>query len=286
MSDLGRVCVVGAGQIGTSIGMALRASPAAPETVEVWDVDPARARDCAARGGADRALHAPEEVLGADFVVLAIPVSEVAHWVSTFGNSVGPQTLVIDTGSAKEVVVASMRAHSAAGKHCMGGHPICGNEGRGPQAADPRMLAGSAFVLTPVGDDSWALDRAVTLVRAVGARPLVLDATQHDEILAISSHLPHLLAAALLHLVPEDGPGESLWRDLLGPGFRGSTRLAASDPKMVASFLSANAGPLRRTLAEVQRELALLGDSLASEEAVRVRLESASRRRSRLVGDC
>ena len=287
MNGLGVVCVVGAGQIGTSIGMALRGSAAAvADEVLLWDVDPARRARCLVLGGADRGLVDAEEVLAADVIVLAIPVSEVVRWVETWGGQVSPDTLVVDTGSAKQAVVAAMRSHLRAGTHGIGGHPVCGNEGRGPDAGDPEMLKGAVFVLTPLADDATALERARALVDALGSQPVVLDAARHDEILAVSSHLPHLVAAALVELVPDAGPETELWRRLLGPGFSGATRLAASDPDMVASFLAANAGPLRQAVGELQRALREWEAEVASPRSLAARLERASSRRAALLGDC
>jgi prephenate dehydrogenase len=279
--------VVGAGQIGTSIGMALRQSPAeARDEVLLWDRDPGQLARSLERKAANRALRAPEEVLAADTLILAIPVGEVVGWLAAWGGRVRPGTLLLDTGSAKQVVVAAMRSHLRNGVLGVGGHPLCGNEGRGPAAGDPAMLRGAPFVLTPAVDDQLALSRATALVAALGAHPLVLEAGRHDEILAVSSHLPHLLAAALLELVPQAGPDRDLWRQLLGPGFRSATRLAASDPEMVASFLAANAGPVRQAVAELQRSLGELDAELGFPTALAARLASVAHSRADLVGSC
>lgn len=279
--------MVGAGQIGTSIGMALKGSATAvADELLLWDVDQGRRARGLVRGGADRSLLDPEEVLAADVIVLAIPVSEVVGWLRTWGGQVSPDTLVVDTGSAKQAVVAAMRSHLGPGVHGIGGHPLCGNEGRGPEAGDPAMLKGAVFVLTPLADDPPTLERALALVGALGSQPVVLDAGRHDEILAVSSHLPHLVAAALVELVPEGGAERELWRRLLGPGFRSATRLAASDPEMVASFLAANSGPLRHALGEFEHGLREFEAEVTSPSSLASRLERAANRRADLVGDC
>ncbi len=284
MTGLGSVGVVGAGQIGTSLGMALkRSAPPGLGEVLAFDIDLERSAQATRMGGADRALGAPEQILGVDTIVLAIPVSAIVGWLRTWGGAVRPGSLVVDTGSAKLVVVEAMRAHLDRGVRAVGGHPLCGTERNGPQAAAPEMLDGAPFALTPVREDAAALELGLALVRAVGSVPVVVAAEKHDEILAATSHLPHLVATALLDLVPEDQAERALWRVLVGPGFRGATRLAGSDPAMVAGFLSANAGPTRSALQGLLARLDDLDSALTSESALAVHLARACHGRADLL---
>ncbi|MHB1500335.1 MAG: prephenate dehydrogenase [Candidatus Dormibacteria bacterium] len=286
MTGLGSVGVVGAGQIGTSLGMALkRSAPPGLGEVLAFDIALERSVRATQMGGADRALGAPEQILGVDTILLAIPVSAIVGWLRTWGGKVRPGSFVLDTGSAKLVVVEAMRAHLDRRVRAVGGHPLCGTERNGPEAAAPEMLVGAPFALTPVRDDPTALELGLALVRAVGSVPVVVAAEQHDEILAATSHLPHLVATALLDLIPESQAERELWRMLIGPGFRGATRLASSDPEMVAGFLTANAGPTKSALERLRAGLEDLGSALTSESDLAVHLARACHGRADLLDE-
>lgn len=268
---------MGAGQIGTMLGSALRASGAATE-VAVWDRDRDHLRECLSLGGGDRALAGEADALALDAVVLALPVAAVVRWVEALGPRLSPGQLVIDTGSAKVAVADAMGKWVPATALAAGGHPICGNEGSGPRAADPGCLRGAAFVVTPVREDSRALERATDLVVAVGATPVIISAAEHDRVLARTSHLPHLVAYALSQVCADAGGVYGL----SGGGLVSATRLAASDPEMVASFLLANRDQLTPAVGSLVAELEALVE--ADQPSLVRRLEAARRARSELVG--
>lgn len=251
---LGAVTIVGAGQVGTALGLALRSrQPAQVGEVALFDRDPAVARASLRRGAGDRVLRRLEETLEADTLILAVPVPAVVELVRRLGPELPGGTFVVDTGSTKGPVVRAMRRWVPEGVHALGGHPMAGTEVAGPAGARADRLAGAAFALVPVRDDAEALRRGGALARAVGARPVVLDARTHDRTVARTSHLPHLVAAALAVVAEaaSRGPGWSL----RSSGLDGAVRLAASDPVMVAGFLAANAPEVRRALAEFRRAL-------------------------------
>jgi prephenate dehydrogenase len=120
------------------------------------------------------------------------------------------------------------------------------------------------FVLTPFRPDRVAVERARSLVELLGAVPLVMDAATHDRLVARTSHLPHLVANALASMAARPGQDLVLTRALAGPGYRSSTRLAASDCRMVADFVSANRDQVDAALQEFRRELDRLAAALAS----------------------
>lgn len=266
MSRAETVAIVGSGQVGTMVGSALVAagSSAGIAAVELFDVDPGVAKASLALGGGHLVLADPESVLRADVVILAIPLGEIGTWLERFGSRLRPDQLLIDTGSAKAAVVSAMRVHVSAAVRAIGGHPMAGNEASGPGAAVPGALRGATFVLTPVRPDQSAVTRASALVTACGAEPLVLDAEMHDRQVARTSHLPHLLASALATVAAGGGRDPSLTRALAGTGYRGATRLAASDSRMVAAFLDANREQVGAALQEFRGELDRLALALAS----------------------
>ncbi|MGA8206412.1 MAG: prephenate dehydrogenase, partial [Candidatus Dormiibacterota bacterium] len=224
-----------------------------------------------------------ESVLSGDVVILAMPVGEIIAWLARFGPGLRRDQLLLDTGSAKTLVVAAMREHVSPTVRAIGGHPMAGSEGSGPAAADRRALSGATFVLSPVHRDRMALRRASELVRACAAVPLVLDAETHDRLVARTSHLPHLVASALAKVAIPSGVELSQARALAGSGYRSSTRLAASDPAMVAGFLDANRGEVRAALDDLRRELDLLTHALENRPATLEAALAAARDRRQLV---
>jgi prephenate dehydrogenase len=268
----GRVAIVGAGQVGTMLGMAITAAGfgAGIDEVLLFDANPHVAEESLERGAGHRVSVSMDDVLSADTIILAVPVDEIVRWLQERGADIGEGSMVIDTGSAKRGVVEAMRQTVPGNAHAMGGHPVAGTERPGPAGADPGRLAGATFALCPVREDHVAASRGRALAEAAGAKPFLLDAAEHDRVIARTSHLPHLAACALATvagaLAIGDGDAPRL---LASTGFAGATRLAAGDPAMIASFLRANAPEVRAALDDLARELTLLGRALeASDPAV------------------
>ncbi len=261
---LGRVAIIGAGQVGTMLGLALRG---VAEEVVLADRRRGAVTESLARGAGDRVVTI-EEAVEAETVILAVPVPEIVRLVETLGRSLRPGSLLIDTGSAKRVVVDAMREHVPAQVRAIGGHPMAGTERSGSEAARAELIRGAAFALTPVRDDPAAIARGLALIEAVGARPVILEAELHDRVVAATSHAPHLVAAAVA-LASRTLPLETV-RDLTASGFGGTTRLAASDPGMVAGFLVANADAVREALGSVREVLDRAEAALGDADALRV----------------
>jgi prephenate dehydrogenase len=261
----GRVAIVGAGQVGTMLGIALKWAGARAGVDDVFLLDPNPIALAASleRGAGHRAATDMADVLSADTIVLAIPVGEIVRWLDQFGPAVAPQTLVLDTGSAKREVVEAMRRTVPAQAHAVGGHPVAGTERPGPVGADASRLRGATFVLCPVRDDGPALDRGRALAAAVGAIGVEMDAEAHDRVIARTSHLPHLAACALSIVTGERVPDEGqAIRLLASTGFAGATRLVAGDPPMIAAFLHANREQVGRALSDLVEELRRLGEAI------------------------
>jgi prephenate dehydrogenase len=288
MTRLGTVAIVGTGQIGTLIGSALMVagSQAGITSIGLFDLEPDVAGVSLACGAGDRLLSDPESVLQADVVILAMPVGEIVAWLARFGPRLREDQLLLDTGSAKTAVVAAMREHVNPAVGAIGGHPMAGNEDSGPAAAEPGALTRAIFVLTPVRPDPVALQLASQLVTACAAVALVMDAETHDRLVARTSHLPHLVSSALARLTVADGQELIQTRALAGGGYRSSTRLAASNPGMVAGFLEANREEVRAAFEDFRRELDNLIEALARGPAdLEAALEAARAGRMLVLGD-
>ena len=265
----GTIAIVGAGQVGTMLGLTLRAAGAARE-ISAFDRDRDVAQRSVALGGAHRVADQLE--LDADAVVLALPVSAIVELLDAHRADLRPGSLVIDTGSAKTRIVEAMRTLPE-NVHAIGGHPLAGTERAGPDGADAGALRGAAFALCPARDDPEALRLARELVAACGARAVVMDAAEHDRIVARTSALPHLLAFALSRTSARAGDISAL----AASGFAGATRLAKSDPRMVAAFLAANSGETRAALDDLRRSLDELSACLDDEQALAAKLGESAR---------
>lgn len=257
--DLGRVGIVGAGQIGTSLGIALRES-GAPQEVAVFDRDPSVARQSVRLGGGDRVAANLEEVLSSDVVILAVPVPAIVAFIEEHGPGLRDGSLLLDVGSTKFAVVEAMRRYILPGVHAVGGHPMAGTQVPGPAGARRGLFRDRLFALSPARHDPEALVRARRLVELIDGRPFIIDADEHDRILARTSHLPHLLAFAL------SGITGGYDQKLKGTGLESATRLSRSDPEMVGGMISTNAAEVRTALEELRQELDAMEALLDSSE--------------------
>jgi prephenate dehydrogenase len=258
-APVGKLVVVGVGLIGGSFALALRQAGRVGSVVGVGRTQ-ANLDDALARGIVDR-VHTLDsdwaaELADADLVLLATPVAQLPHLFATIAPALGPDTVVTDAGSTKQDVIAAARAGLGAALPCfVPAHPIAGSEHTGAAAAFATLYRDRNVVLTPLPETQ---PRAVALVndawRACGARMHELAPAQHDRILAAVSHLPHVLAFALV--------GEFAQRtdagDLFGfaaSGFRDFTRIAGGSPEMWRDIALANRDALLAEIASYRSAL-------------------------------
>jgi len=250
-----RVIIIGTGLIGTSVALALREHDA-----EVWlaDSDPAAAR-LAADLGAGNPLPA-ETREPADVAVIAVPPLAVA---ATLADAQARRLAeaYTDVASVKRLPIAGAREHGCDLTRYVPGHPLAGREKHGPAAARADLFLGRTWALCRLPETSDEATAAVTaLVRACGAVPVRTDAAAHDRWVALVSHAPHLVAAAMAARL-EEAQGKAL--DLAGQGLRDVTRIAAGDPALWTQILSANAAPVAEVLAVIAADLAEAAHVLA-----------------------
>jgi prephenate dehydrogenase len=243
-----RVAVIGTGLIGTSIALALRERGSA---VWLFDEDPASARLAADLGAGEPlpdTLPAP-----ADVAVIAVPPVAVAATLAA-AQARGLARCYTDVASVKQLPVSQARARGCDLTSYVPGHPMAGREKSGPAAARADLFLGRTWALCPAPETSQAATDMVTaLVRECGAVPLHAEAAAHDRWVALVSHAPHLVAAAMAARL-EPAPATAL--DLAGQGLRDVTRIAAGDSGLWTQILSANAMPVAEVLAAVAADLA------------------------------
>jgi len=250
---LGKVVVVGVGLIGGSLALSLKHAGAVQTIIGVGR-DRSNLDAAHSLGIADRTYTLDEpwvaEISTSDLVVLATPVGSMAALFTAIAPALGPSTLITDVGSTKQDVVSAARAHlGAAFARFVPGHPIAGSERAGATAASAALFRDRTVVLTPVVEtDAGAVTRIGACWARCGATVQVLDPARHDAILSAVSHLPHVLAYALVaELASRADNAEYL--DYAATGFRDFTRLASSEPAMWRDVCLANATALRRELA-------------------------------------
>jgi prephenate dehydrogenase len=264
---LGKLVIVGVGLIGGSFALALKHAGAAKSIVGVGrgraNLDSARRL-----GIVDRAYTLDErwtgEVGDADLVMLATPVGQMPGLFAAIAPALGPATVLTDAGSTKQDVIAAARAQLGAGlARFVPGHPIAGSERSGAGAAFAELFRERNVVLTPLAEtDPAALARVSACWARCGAVVRLLDAARHDAILAAVSHLPHVLAFALVAELASRPEAPDCF-DYAGTGFRDFTRLASGEPAMWRDVCLANRAALQSELARYRGQLERIDALLA-----------------------
>lgn len=273
-----QVCVIGLGLIGGSLALALRGKCA---SIVGYDVDPRVIEAALTRGMIDRGLtslaDAPGEI---DLVILAAPVGAILDLIPKLPGLIPHPFHLLDLGSTKSMIADAMNRLPER-VSALGGHPMCGKEMSGLDAADRNLFRDSVFALTPL-DRTLPTTLALVqqVVAAVGARPLILDPVRHDRLAAAISHVPYLTSAALIAAAAR-ADDERVWT-MAAPGFRDSTRLAASNVTVMLDILMSNAPAVLESLARVQASLGELAALIEQGDETKLRsiLEASQSRRA------
>jgi prephenate dehydrogenase len=268
-----RLAIVGVGLLGGSVAKAARARGLAREVIGIGR-DATRLQAAVADGGLDRATtDLADGLRDADFVVLAAPVRTIETLLERMWDHVAADAIVTDVGSSKATIVRAAEALARrTPRTFIGSHPIAGSEKSGYAVARADLFDGALVVVTPT---ETSVPRAVKTVTSfwehLGARVTELDPEAHDAAVAAISHLPHLVACALVDGVARETPGALA---IAGRGFRDTTRIAAGDPQMWQEIfltnrpaLLATLGGFRRALDDLER-LVEAGDPAAVEAAL------------------
>ncbi|MGI6380270.1 MAG: prephenate dehydrogenase [Anaerolineae bacterium] len=279
-----QVTVVGLGLMGGSLAAALRRRESCRRVVGVTRQASkiSRARQL---GFVDEATTDVGQALAdADVIVLATPVTDIVAKLATMGALLKPGALVTDVGSTKRAICAAMEALPSA-VHAVGGHPMCGKEASGLAVADPALYEGKRYVLCPLPNTTPdALALATALAEGVGAKPVVLDPARHDAAVAAASHLPYCMAVALVLAAETLSSEDDLAWNLAASGFRDTSRVAASDVRMMLDILQTNRDCVLDALDAAQGSLDALRSLLSQQDDARVAelLAAARHRRMRL----
>ena len=255
-----RVAIIGAGLIGGSIARAARRQGIVNTIVVTARSEASRAR-VVELGFADEVVATnAEAVTNADLVILCVPVGICGDIAQEIAPHLKAGAVVSDVGSVKGSVLKDMAAHLSGDVHLIPAHPVAGTENSGPDAGFAELFNNRWCILTPpAGADAGQVERLAAFWRAIGANVETMTAEHHDLVLAVTSHLPHLIAYTIVGTADElEGVTESEVLKFSAGGFRDFTRIAASDPTMWRDVFLTNKDAVLEMLGEFQEDLSKL----------------------------
>ncbi|WP_298437905.1 prephenate dehydrogenase/arogenate dehydrogenase family protein [Ottowia sp.] len=260
--------LIGCGLMGGSFALALKRAGLVRRVVG-YSKSPSTTERARQLGVID--VEAPSALLavsGADLVMLAVPVAATESTLKAIRHLINPGMLIVDVGSTKrDVVDAARRALKQDMEMFVPCHPIAGREVSGVEHADPRLYHDRQVIITPIERTAQAkVDQASQLWKALGSDVVIMSPQEHDAAFAAVSHLPHMLAFALMNSLASQPEGDKYLK-LAGPGFRDFSRIAASDPKMWRDVLIANREELGVQMQHLQRALSALDKLIAEGRA-------------------
>jgi prephenate dehydrogenase len=284
-----RLAIIGVGLIGSSLALALKQAGQVKQVCG-YGRNPENLKRAISLGVIDEACDSLKATVeGADMVVVAVPLGAMSSVFSEILPWLEPQAVVTDVGSAKASVVEAARHHL--GQHFsrfVPGHPIAGAENSGVEAGLPELFKQRRVILTPVEEtDKNAVERVADMWLSCGAQVEYLETFHHDRVLAATSHLPHMLAFALVTHLSGLNEHEEIFRYAAG-GFRDFTRIASSDPVMWRDVCISNGDALVDLIENYKQELDLIVSAIKNDDGDQL-LElfgKSKAERDSLVGSC
>ena len=257
--------VVGVGLIGGSVAAAAKTRHLARRVVGLGR-SAAKLRGAVDRGIVDEAFEDPARIGEADLVVACTPVDRIADDIRRLARVLPADCLYTDAGSVKEPICRSLADDPPASGVFVGGHPLAGSEKGGWEHSDAELFQGKLCVVTPTGrEPSGAVARTEEFWKGLGMLVRRMSPQDHDTALALTSHLPHLVASALAAQLTEE------MRPFAARGFRDTTRIAAGDPDLWTSIFSSNTEPLQDHLKRLMATLSQFATALDRNDATSLR---------------
>jgi cyclohexadieny/prephenate dehydrogenase len=255
-----RIALIGIGLIGSSLAHDIKRLGLAKEVVIATRSAETLKRAEELQLGDRYTTSSAEAVKDADLVIVSVPVGASESVAKEIAGSLKPGAIVTDVGSTKASVIAQMQPHMPENVHFIPGHPLAGTEKSGPDAGFPGLFEGRWCIFTPLENtDETALKTLGHFWETLGSKIDVMDPAHHDKVLAIVSHLPHLIAYNIVGTADDLGTvTESEVIKYSASGFRDFTRLAASDPTMWRDICLHNKDAILEMLARFSEDLAYL----------------------------
>lgn len=268
-APIGRLAIIGQGLIGSSITRAVFERGAAREIVVTDNSPKVRQRVLELGIGQARVVDSNSEaVLGADLVILCVPVGRIGEVAAEIAPDLKEGAILSDVGSVKQSVMSEMAPHLPEGSHLVPAHPLAGTEFFGPDSGTAELFIDRWCILTPEPDTpAEAVERTAGFWQQLGSLVEVMDAGDHDAILAITSHLPHLIAFSIFHtaLRHQEASGHDVIKFSAG-GFRDFTRIASSNPTMWRDIFLKNKEKCLSILREFMTDVEICAQAIEAED--------------------
>jgi prephenate dehydrogenase len=258
-----KIAIFGVGLIGGSLALCFKGKP--DFTVVGHSPNPKSVEKLLKRGVVDHATTSMvEAVEDADFIFLCVPVGSLGSYLEELEKlPLKPGCILTDVGSTKASIAERATSLSIEGVHFIGGHPMAGSERSGVEAASSHLFENAFYVLTPATDTPQEeVDRLSELLKLTKAQIVLVDARQHDDIVGAISHLPHIIAVALVNQIRTYNETNALYQNLAAGGFRDITRIASSDPMIWQDILINNREVLLKLLTDWNVEVSRFIDLL------------------------
>ncbi len=263
-----RLCIIGVGLIGGSIASSVKLNGLC-STIVGFDCNTYNLKIARDIGVIDEyALSLKDATDGADFIVIAVPVGATNAIFVELREFWSTSAVYTDVGSTKVNVVDGLHSvFGAVPNNFVPGHPIAGLEKSGVQAAVADLYDGKQVILTPLSSTSEsAVTRVTEFWNAIGASVSLMEMSHHDHVLAATSHLPHVVAYALVDMLGHKDEKEEIFRFAAG-GFKDFTRLASSDPRMWLDICLANSAEIQQHIEQFKVELTAVSDMLEEQDS-------------------
>lgn len=266
-----KVCIIGLGLMGGSFAAALKKNKLVRQ-ISGYDTHTTSLDQATELDLIDMAAGSIKEAIqGAELIVIAVPVLEFEGVLQTLKEGLDGTSddspVITDMSSVKSIVIeAATRVFGQVPARLVPGHPIAGSEKHGVKSANPELFRDHKVILTPVKDTSASATKAVrSLWESLGSEVVQMDALHHDQVLAQTSHLPHLLAYALVDTLCNQPDGKEIFKYAAG-GFRDFSRIAASDPTMWRDIFKANRDAVLEILDKFTHDLSHIRDLIEKDE--------------------
>lgn len=257
--------IVGVGLIGGSIGLATKRKKLAGRVVGVGRNPETLEAARMLKTIDSYSVHLEKAAEESDLIVFCTPVDKIVEQAIVAGHQCRPGTILTDAGSTKELIVRQLEGKLPAGVHFLGSHPLAGSEKKGPHHARADLFDGKRTVVTPTnGTPEEVVEKVSQFWRELGSEVSLLDAREHDRLIGLTSHLPHLLAAGLAGILPPE------CFPFTGTGFRDTTRIASGDPELWTAIFLQNRHALCQAMVQVTDRFSDFLDAMVHQDADRL----------------
>ena len=255
-----RIALIGIGLIGSSLARVVKRDKLARTIVACARTEATLEKVRALKIADETTLDPAEAAKGADLVVICTPMGAYEAVARAIAPVLKPGAIVTEVGSVKQPAIDALRPHLPKHAHLVPGHPVAGTENSGPESGFAELFEGRWFITTPPpGTDEAAVEKVVELWRRTGSRIARMDAQHHDHVLAITSHVPHLIAYTIVGTAID--LEEHLKSEVIkfsAAGFRDFTRIAGSDPTMWRDIFLLNRDAVLEMLGRLLEDLSIL----------------------------